>query len=81
MRCWKKWESSNDSPNLSTALCDRTVSTAEIHTRTYNVTVSTVICTVVDIFKSVTVGGITANRAADNVFTRRDSFTCIVEFN
>ena len=30
---------------------------------------------------SVTVGGITANRAADNVFTRRGSFTFIVEFN
>jgi len=25
--CWKKWESSNASRNLSTALCDRTVST------------------------------------------------------
>ena len=33
------------------------------------------------IFISVTVGGITANRAADNVFTRRGSFTFIVEFN
>ena len=30
---------------------------------------------------SVTVGGITASRAADNVFTRRGSSAFIVEFN